>query len=171
MTGMGDGSVDVHIVGQPDAVARVVDVLRASLRAVDVSGNLLPGRRPGGRVRVQVLIDRELPDGRGGVDLRKVRASVTDAAVLRRVTLASLVTYLESHGWAPHQQIALATWWRRSADDGTPMVLVPRRGDVGDYELRIADALTTLAAVEDRSQLAILADLLGIGEGEVPGAH
>ncbi len=42
-------------------------------------------------------------------------------------------------------------------------VLVPLRSDLRDYALRMGDLLRTLAKVEDRSQLSIVADLLVTG--------
>jgi hypothetical protein len=157
--------VDLRVLGQPLAVARVVEVLRASFRIAKVSGTRPNRRELGVRMHVQVLVDREAPAAGGRLDLRETRAIVTDGAVLRRVTLEALSAYLVSHGWTEVEGTARASHWRHGARADTTWVLLPRRPDVGDYANRMSDALSELAEVEDRSQLGVLADLLSAPGG------
>jgi hypothetical protein len=71
-----------------------------------------------------------------------------------------LQLYLDSRGWQPGADAStgLATVCRLPAEPDAE-VLVPRRRDISDYVLRMADAAQMLAAVEQRSIWEVLADL------------
>ncbi|MDZ4819142.1 MAG: hypothetical protein SGJ20_09240 [Planctomycetota bacterium] len=90
-----------------------------------------------------------------------MRADIRDpesVAVLRPLEVAS---YLRASGWAQAeaQEGRYAIW--TLGDDYE--AFLPLRHDVRDYALRMGDLLGLLSKVEDRSQLAILSDLLVTG--------
>ncbi len=70
--------------------------------------------------------------------------------------------YLSSRGWAsqPSFQSRDALVFRHSSFPGTE-ILLPIRRELGDFVLRMADVVTTLAAVEHRSAWEVLNDLSG----------
>jgi len=72
-----------------------------------------------------------------------------------------VASYLRASGWAQAeaQEGRYAIWTR--GDDYE--AFLPLRHDVRDYALRMGDLLGLLSKVEDRSQLAILSDLLVTG--------
>jgi|GEM_PF-2637684 hypothetical protein len=95
-----------------------------------------------------------------GLDLRSVRATVTDAEVLRTITPDAAVSYMRRSGWSylgtkQGLDCPVSSWVLGGCE-----VDLPLDPSVRDYPLRMAEVLTTLAAVEDRSQLAILAELV-----------
>lgn len=68
--------------------------------------------------------------------------------------------HLQSRGWQPDLDASteLATVYRLPTEPDAE-ILVPNRRDIGDYVLRMADAASTLAVVEQRSIWEVLADL------------
>jgi hypothetical protein len=83
------------------------------------------------------------------VDVLQVGMIVPDAEALDRVTPAALARYLAARGW----------------------VMFPPSPGFGDHRTRISDVLEVLASVEERTQLAVLVDLLELAarESEVAG--
>src|SRR5690242_11358228 len=90
-----------------------------------------------------------------------MKVTIRDPIVLHAVSPLDLAGYLLSTGWREGQRIGdKGAAWVCSPRSGKEYeILVPLRTDLADYTYRIADALHTLAAVEQRSQLEILADL------------
>lgn len=87
-----------------------------------------------------------------------MRADIRDpasVAVLRPLEVAS---YLRASGWtqADIQKGRYAVWTR----DDEFEAFLPLTSDVRDFALRMADVLAVLSKAEDRSQLAVLSDLL-----------
>jgi hypothetical protein len=91
------------------------------------------------------------------------------------VTPAALADYLAARGWMkeelPERVSATRQSWRLPGgwpglrrDEPLPpadaWVMFPPRPGFGDHRLRISEVLDVLASVEDRTQLAILVDLL-----------
>ena len=68
--------------------------------------------------------------------------------------------HLQSRGWQPDPDASsdLATVYRLPTEPDAE-ILVPKRRDIGDYVLRMADAASTLAVVEQRSIWEVMADL------------
>ena len=68
--------------------------------------------------------------------------------------------HLHDRGWQPDPDASsdLATVYRLPTEPDAE-ILVPKRRDIGDYVLRMADAASTLAVVEQRSIWEVLADL------------
>jgi hypothetical protein len=170
---MADELVDVRVLGQPQAVARVVEVLRASLRVARASGQRPNRRDPGVRMYLDVLVGDQAPAAPAPVDVLQVRVIVTDAEALDRVTPAALAVYLAARGWEkellPERLSLTRQSWRLRAADA--WVLFPPRPGFGDHTTRISEVPKVLAAVEDRTQLAVLVDLLELvaREPEVAG--
>jgi hypothetical protein len=93
------------------------------------------------------------------LDLRNVRAIVTDANVLGRLDPAAVAAYLQRTGWfRAHERRGSAVWSRWLGDHAVKL-LVPNDPTFGDYPIRMSEVLAALALTEDRSQLSVLADL------------
>lgn len=75
-----------------------------------------------------------------------------------------LEAYLRKKGWHERGRLydnAGAIWRRRDESSNEDLeILLPLKKSLGDYAIRIGDALKTLEVVEKRSQLDILSDLL-----------
>ena len=94
-----------------------------------------------------------------------MKVQIRDRDALESLTTANLRAYLEGHGWAD-----AGRWGERPVviygkeQDGRKWeVLVPLRDTASDYAESMAWAVTTLAEVEDRSQLDVFYDLAGAG--------
>ena len=76
--------------------------------------------------------------------------------------------HLHDRGWQPDPGASseLVTVYRFPAEPDAE-ILVPKRRDIGDYVLRMADAASTLAAVERRSIWEVMADLASPPTGGV----
>lgn len=89
---------------------------------------------------------------------------IRDAVALRRITPAALQSYLETHGWARQE-----VWKHRIAEWGCEVegeyrqILVALREYSDTYAVRIAEAINSLAELEQRSQLEVYYDLIGSG--------
>jgi hypothetical protein len=96
-------------------------------------------------------------------DLRDVRAVVTDAEVLGRLDPDAVADYLARAGWirASRGPRTGTVWSRELGRDRAAAVFLPNDRTAADFALRMGELLTTLARVEDRSQLAVLVDLGG----------
>ena len=94
------------------------------------------------------------------MDLRKVRAIVTDSKVLSSLEPDVITCYLQRTVWSDAGQRRTHGIWARMLSDGIATVVVPNDRGFADYPIRMTKLLTTLAVVEDRSQLAVLVDLL-----------
>ena len=102
------------------------------------------------------------------MDLRKVRATVTDREGLGSLDPAAVRRYLRQTGWHEVDVHDCGSTWRLAAgrtDD--PEIDISNRR-LGDHAARMAGLLFALSSVEDRSQLAVLSDLLDIGEVRCP---
>ncbi len=94
-----------------------------------------------------------------GLDLRQVRAIVTDANVLGRLNPAAVAAYLTRSGWIRAHERGGGAIWTRWLDDSAVKVFLPNDPAVADFALRMETLLAALAVAEDRSQLAVLVDL------------
>jgi hypothetical protein len=93
------------------------------------------------------------------LDLRNVRAIVTDAEVLGRIEPAAVAAYLQRTGWfRAHERATGAIWTRWLGDTGV-RVFAPTDATIADFAVRMGALLGALAVAEDRSQLAVLVDL------------
>lgn len=91
-----------------------------------------------------------------------MRATIRDVGVLSAIRPLEVASYLRSRGWAESSSVALtSSTWEKAASAGAGYeILLPLNRHLRDYPYRINDVLTTLEAVEDRSQLEILSDLM-----------
>ncbi|HXM55336.1 MAG TPA: hypothetical protein VOB72_08095, partial [Candidatus Dormibacteraeota bacterium] len=100
-----------------------------------------------------------------GLDLRNVRAIVTDAEVLGRLEPDAVADYLARNGWIRSGGRKTGGVWSREIDSTrAAAVFLPDDPTYADYAVRMGELLAMLARVEDRSQLAVLAALIGTGE-------
>jgi hypothetical protein len=93
------------------------------------------------------------------LDLLQVRVIVTDAEVLGRLQPAAVAAYLKRTHWVRAHERANASIWTRWLDDHAVKVMVPTDQATADFAPRMGALLAALAFAEDRSQLAVLADL------------
>ena len=100
------------------------------------------------------------------LDLRNVRAIVIDAEVLGRIGPAAVAAYLQRTGWFRAHERAGGAIWTRWLDDRAVKVFLPTDQAAADFAPRMSALLATLALAEDRSQLAVLADLYSAPEVE-----
>lgn len=88
-----------------------------------------------------------------------MRAIISDLDTLRSLKPLELVQYLRAKGWQQDSDLGTkATLWVR-ADGGADEIVLPKRRDFGDFDLRMSEVLKTLAKTETRSQLDILRDV------------
>ena len=89
---------------------------------------------------------------------------IRDSDALRRLSPTVLRAYLEAHGWTRGE-----TWrnrilvWSKAHGEQISEFLSPLREQSDAYAVRISEALTLLAELEERSQLDVYHDLLGAG--------
>ncbi len=91
-----------------------------------------------------------------------MRATIRDRQTLSAIRPLELVSYLRSRGWSKGDENAgkWASWQLKNKADEEFEIVVPLSSTIRDFALRMGDALTALEAVEKRSQLEILRDLL-----------
>jgi hypothetical protein len=94
------------------------------------------------------------------MDLRQVHAIVTDSKVLGSFDPDVVSRYLRETGWTEARERRTGVVWARQMNDGVATAFVPKDQDFADYPIRMTEVLAVLAVVEDRSQLAVLSDLL-----------
>jgi len=89
-----------------------------------------------------------------------MKAIVSDLEALRSLKPLELVQYLRFKGWQQNNDIgSKATLWVRADGSATDEIVLPKRRDFADFDLRMAEVLKTLAKTEARSQLDILRDV------------
>lgn len=100
-----------------------------------------------------------------------MKVQIRDREALESLTSATLRAYLEARGWtdAGHWGERPVVIYCKEQDGRKCEVLVPLRDTASDYAEFMAEAVITLADVEDRSQLDVFNDLAGIGSDA--GAH
>ena len=102
-----------------------------------------------------------------------MKVQIRDKEALESLTAVNLRSYLESHGWAdtrPWGEWAIihSKEWNGKLWE----IAIPTREDYSDYAEFMAEAVTTLADVEERSQLAVFNDLANPRAGaEASGNH
>jgi hypothetical protein len=96
-----------------------------------------------------------------------MRVTITDKEALRALSWKAVKTYLDAAGWQQVEDIpGTSVAYQYTDTDGRLWeILVLLRDDLADYVSRMGDAVSTLARVEDRSELEIYADLVALGAG------
>ena len=94
-----------------------------------------------------------------------MNAMITDKDALYAVQPLELVAYLRSVGWRQIKESVgnWSIWTFKDSENEEFEVGVPLNRSLRDYRSRMADVLEVLEAVESRSQLQILRDLLVTG--------
>jgi hypothetical protein len=100
-----------------------------------------------------------------------IRVRIIDRDALAGVAAVALRDYLDGLGWRQVETIAnkAAVYVGHGSAGERLEILAPLREDVGDYALRMADAVQTLAEAQGRSELDVLDDLMAVG-GKQPEA-
>jgi hypothetical protein len=172
--------VEIRISGPAELVADSVERVRRVLPVVRRSTPRRNRADSGVRVYLYALAPSEIGTrlivgaaaaSADAVDLREVRAIVTDKQALSRISLPALTSYLESHGWVEVETPALTRqrrWLLRSGRKGH-FLAVPGSVVYADFAIRMGEIVDQLAVLEGRSQLAVLAELLKLAS--VAGAE
>ena len=87
--------------------------------------------------------------------------AITDPQVITASNPFDLASYLRAHGWRRGNAISegRAHLWLHQIEADNIDVIVPADRTVRDYRARMIEALQTLEAIEQRSQLEIIADI------------
>ena len=89
-----------------------------------------------------------------------MRAHIIDGEALASLRPREIRLYLMTHGWSTSDEGSEASGvWTHVADDETFEVATPSSTDARDYPQRVADLVSTLAVVEDRSELDVYREL------------
>ena len=101
-----------------------------------------------------------------------LKAKITDREVLARVRVADLSRYLAEHGWRVGRDRSydlFILWSFPDLDDVRRCyeVCVLRTDDLQRHATTMSENLRTLATVEGRSQLDILAEIMGVSLAEL----
>lgn len=90
-----------------------------------------------------------------------MRAAVQDKETLSTLKPIEMMAYLRANGWQQAADRAgKGSLWVLQGRSGTEFdVSLPARRELGDYTLRMAEVLETLADAEQRSQLDVLRDV------------
>jgi hypothetical protein len=85
-----------------------------------------------------------------------IRAHITDAEVMAAVRPGELSAYLYATGWRLTERTDNVAYWLWGHAGDEVEIAQPCNVAFRDYALRVGDAVVTLAAVENRSELAVL---------------
>ena len=97
-----------------------------------------------------------------------MNVSIRDREPFERLNPAEVAAYLRSEGWEEvDYKPDRVSVWSATADDDRLEILLPLRRSLGDYVIRMAEVVGTLAAKESRSQLEVLSDLQTAGSDVV----
>jgi hypothetical protein len=90
-----------------------------------------------------------------------MKVTVNDTAALGALRPLEVAAYLRAKGWRKDAELnGKGTLWLWPPEGGNEFdIALPARRDLGDYVLRIAEVLHTLASAEGRSQLDVLRDI------------
>ena len=91
-----------------------------------------------------------------------MKVTVEDAQIIKNIEPLQLRNYLQSHGWYEDGQFLdnATIWHKQVVGEGEFEILLPNTKNVRDYIPRIREAIETLAASENLSQLEILSDFI-----------
>jgi hypothetical protein len=96
-----------------------------------------------------------------------VRVTITDKEALRALSWKAVKAYLEAAGWQHDEDVpGKSVVYQHTDTDGRLWeILILLRDDLADYVSRMGDAVSTLARVEDRSELDVYNDLKALDGG------
>ena len=88
---------------------------------------------------------------------------IRDSEALSRISPPLLSRYLENHDWTREENWrGLNPVWSTIRDERRFQILAPLMELTDTYAVRISEAVSTLADVEDRSQLDIYYELMAV---------
>ena len=89
-----------------------------------------------------------------------MKVQIRDREALSSLSLSSLRAYLKSRGWVDEGEFRnRATIFTMSCNGRKWEILCPHQDTFADYAERMAEAVETIATVEERSQLDVFHDL------------
>jgi hypothetical protein len=91
-----------------------------------------------------------------------MKVTARNPEILKSVKLESLRNYLLGSGWYEDRPFLnnATIWLKQEPNNGEFEILLPSRQDLGDYAIRVGEAVKTLAEVENRTPIGILGELL-----------
>lgn len=91
-----------------------------------------------------------------------MKVTARNPEILKSVKLENLRNYLLDSGWYEDRPFLnnATIWLKQEPNNGEFEILLPSRQDVGDYAIRVGEAVKTLAEVENRTPIGILGELL-----------
>ena len=94
-----------------------------------------------------------------------MKLEIKDRDAFRRLSLVDVRAYLTSQGWSSEGAYgSVATIFSKIVVSGRRHeVLLPMRSEYVDYAARMADIVSEISVVEDRSQLVVFYDLIKSG--------
>jgi hypothetical protein len=93
-----------------------------------------------------------------------VTIQALDSDTVRQLTVADTVSWLRAKGWCTAEdESPLHVRFTRQVEEGVAEVEVPRRSDLGDFPLRMAEVVDIAASVERRPQLEIVREIRQAG--------
>lgn len=89
-----------------------------------------------------------------------MKVTIRDRDVLGSIPPGNLDTYLRIRGWQEvRKEENRFSIWHKQDDRDTFEILLPLNSEFRDYPIRVAEMLSNLEIVEERSQLDILYDI------------
>jgi hypothetical protein len=89
-----------------------------------------------------------------------MKVVVSDAGALRALKPLEMAAYLRAKGWRQEAEFeGKGSLWLLQTDGAEFDVTLPARRELGDYVLRMAEVLRTVAEAEDRSQVDVMRDV------------
>ncbi|RUT07128.1 hypothetical protein DSM106972_023890 [Dulcicalothrix desertica PCC 7102] len=87
-----------------------------------------------------------------------MKVTARNPEILKSVKLENLRNYLLDSGWYEDRPFLenATIWLKQEPNNGEFEILLPLRQDVGDYAIRVGEAVKTLAEVENRTPIGIL---------------
>ncbi|BAZ11376.1 hypothetical protein NIES4071_32020 [Calothrix sp. NIES-4071] len=91
-----------------------------------------------------------------------MKITARNPEILKSVKLENLRNYLLDSGWYEDRPFLenATVWLKQEPNNGEFEILLPSQQDVGDYAIRVGEAVKTLAEVENRTPIGILGELL-----------
>lgn len=98
-----------------------------------------------------------------------MRVTITDKEALRALSWKAVKKHLDAAGWRQVEDVSgKSVAYQYTDEDGRLWeILVLVRDDLADYVSRMGDAVSTLARIEDRSELEIYDNLAAL-DASVP---
>ncbi|MDM8562628.1 hypothetical protein QUF54_04665 [Candidatus Marithioploca araucensis] len=97
-----------------------------------------------------------------------MKVNITDSATFEALNPSNIEKYLMSQQWREVKRInGEAALWVKSHGDKYSRILLPLDSNLGDFALSMSHVVSTLAQVENRSQLEVLEDFDTLAIGDV----